>query len=322
MLLKVNYIPTLGDVEVISPLHPSRPREVALVRIGEVEYVLKSKSVPSGLLKQAFVNVQGHPEIVREVAVYRAWSRVDCPTAQAPELIYTDEKFFVLLEYIPGEKPDISNAVHAHRIAKALVEFQVAPLAERLPRLGIRQPIDPTYWVLKRMWSFRDVLPIQKIYATIRRLRRKRELNDRSYLMHNDLNSGNVIISPQGRVVFIDFASVTSAKDWLFRDIVALALGRGEDGSGLQPVLVEAYLQAIEGEAEFSTIDPSTELRMALLQRILARMQFRRERGRTLDLLVAFLKAVLLDDAAYEEWFNSFRAQGRQGLTSQAGVGT
>lgn len=311
---------SLGSVEVLSPLHPSRPREVALVRLGERIYVLKAKSPSRRTLARLVTSRLGHPEIVHEAAVYQAWNEHHgkLEHVTAPRLVFSDEQFFLLLEYREGGQIEPQNPAHARRVAKALVEFHLTPLAGKLPRLTLRQPVAPGYWFVRRLWRSRRELNVSQVLLAYQRLSARQPRALRSFTMHNDLNAGNVLVPAEGAVVLLDFAAVTEDRHVLFRDVVVLASGNRSDPFGLHPALVEAYLQEIEQTRAYRTVCVSDQLRLALLVRVLFRLQFRRNKRRSLEALIDLIHDCLLDDAAYEAWYAAFRAEGRAQLHAQA----
>ncbi len=317
MIDPVEMLGHFGEVEVVSPLHPSRPREVALVRVNGEAYVLKSKAPPKGTLKQWRLRLSGHADIAHEARVYQALAQHKTVHFRTPRLIATDARYFLLLEYVPSSSGRLDDSVALQQVARAIVEFQTLPLVFNAPLL--RHTLlryTNLYNVTRYLNKLGGALPpgvARDCLRCVIRSHRQQHPLPRVFFVHNDLNPGNLAPDAEGQLVLLDFASVARVRRWIFSDVVDYGFN-GKSDWWISPSLITAYLAEIASNEAFSGVEPAPQLRIALLAKLLHMIRFRHWKRRSTERPVAFLTNTLLADDAYAAWFDALIRQGEAEL--------
>ncbi len=304
----------LGDVEIVAPLHPSRPREVALVRIGDERYVLKSKKPPKQRARQIAQRLFGHPEIANEAHVYAALEKQPHPGLAVPRLVFTDRQSFLMLEYVEGRPPALDVPESRAAVVAALVAFQQC----RVGAMGwqLRQPRGLLFSVHRFAGMLGGVVAgrtRRRVLPALWRLAAAQPRLKQPLLVHHDLNRGNVLVGGDGRVYLLDFAAAMPSRRWVFQDIVMLASGTKGEPSGLHASVVAEYTAALRRALPQAGLRPDVQLRAALLNKTLHRILFAKWKRRSPEAPVAFLESVLLDDAGYQAWYRGFAQENAAG---------
>lgn len=84
----------------------------------------------------------------------------------------------------------------------------------------------------------------------------------------------------------------------------------------MPPALVAAYVAEIEAHPAFEGVQSAVQLRIVLLQKLLQRMAISSKKNRPFPREIEFITDTLLDDEAYEAWYEALMREGRTALSA------
>lgn len=273
----------------------------------EGKYFVKIARAGNALRPVRLKAILGSPSIERQLAVYDAFSKREFQVFRYPNLIHTDGKNYLVLEYIPGLPPE-EHAIDRNNLIAALLELQFAGVKPRLRSLGnllMHSYLKPTATLLtkglmrlRRQYGYsltrRCLTAITKCHAAQGR-------SEESVLVHNDFHPENILIAESGQLYFTDFENTALTRKWLLVDIVHYAVDT--EVADIDVSLIREYLQELaEKYKPFDRLDVRAQLRFALLRRVIQHTTSSAVPHIVQNEYRDFLERVLLSDARYRSW--------------------
>lgn len=217
-----------------------------------------------------------------------------------PRLIDTDERSFMLLEYLDGVfLKNCAIDFSCGEIGKGLVELHlfrseryIGPCARLIQRyitttgLSIHRGAALVALAERRPLIFLKV--IKTFYTCLRSAPRQKTY----FFHHRDLiNHDNSFVMNDGRLALIDFGNARAERRWILMDAIDLSI---DYDMNVNAELLRSCLQQILPLCT-NPIAIRDHVRISLIRRLLhpARLTARRE----------FLSEILLDDSKFQSWY-------------------
>lgn len=251
----------------------------------------------------------------KEISVLNELEKISFDYFKYPRLIETDFTSYFMINYVDGVKKWKLNNHLKKVLVEALIEFQLkSPNVEFHLAARIIEPLfSPTGYILRESLTNVRKYCGYKIAARLLYLVIRMELNNvkqkRSLLIHRDLMQmpinyqgnfvffKNIIVDEGDNIFFIDFGSVIKSKKFFYNDIVALAFNM--ETTKLDGELLKEYQQKLDNYGIIHNVNMESQVRMALLQIVLAEMNMNRLR----DECIWFLSEILLSDENFTRWY-------------------
>jgi len=211
----------------------------------------------------------------------------------------------LVFEYIEGIPCRPYDPAVAARCLSAILEFNALRATERKPlmqRLLFPLLERPPYRIVQKALRLKlgwiTVLKILCLLIGYSSCHRKQS----PVLLHNDLAFSNTILTPDDRLVFMDFEDAVSEGKWPLVDAVDILFDRQRLCLDLGQI--RTYLQALSARCgiSFTAKGMRAQVRVCLLRHVLFAMSSTVLCCDTKERMAAFLP-VLLSGDAFAAWF-------------------
>ena len=276
-----------------------------LVDTDRGKFVLKLRTPPVGAaarLKRRIADL----ELPTQARVYGSLSAQQFEVLRFPKLIETDGRDYLLLEYIETRGHE-EHEVPRRPLLESLFEFQTARLT--MPWTGLPALVAATrrpYALLVRrmLTGIRSKMGWRVAWTGLARMASCRSAQPAlasPVVCHNDFHHNNLLLGTDGTLYLSDFEAVTLDDRWVLADIIHFAVATQE--FRVDTELIADYHRLFVVRTG-PVINLRAQVRFGLLARVsklvLSAVPNREAAGE----YETFLREVLLDDAAFEEWFS------------------
>lgn len=279
-----------------------------LVETDTNSYIVKTKVEKDSLLnykKLLFDN---------ELYIYNYLSSLNFTYFKYPELIYTDNRTYMISKYIPNNKDyKLSDSLKSSMINQ-LLEFQQKGqgINQNLFRKLVFKIYKSLNWKVFR-WS---VMNLRRKYGRVYVIKSLKVIFESSFsqkklpisfFIHDDLfGENNYIIDENNEIYFLDFEGAFTERKWILVDIIDMCID-GEslklDNDRLVYYLNELKKQNIK---IYDKLNIKAQVRLVLLRKTLQVLLFSDHPNAQRDKKKweAFLD-LLLSNSRYTEWYKN-----------------
>jgi hypothetical protein len=274
-------------------------------------FILKKESPARGVVRKILRRIIGGSISFRtELLFYKSIHGRNTTNFRVPQLLETDGRGYMILQYIKGERIWDNDAIPCENLVSLLLEFQTMDIGfvrNRLERvvalLSENILLRIVYHAIRGIggeWSFTVLFTILKVVLISYFRQKKCSL---PVMLHNDLfGFNNIIRGHDGNIYLCDFESCTMEKRWVLRDAIDLSFGL--PSLSVDNGFLNQYLSKLtQFYSECDNINLKTQMRVLLLRIILTAVFSNVHKDK--DLYIKFMKDILLSDAQFEEWFHA-----------------
>jgi hypothetical protein len=302
------------DLKIIS-YNPINWRKVQttpvyMLRAQEGEFFLKFISSSETMRQNIIRMLFGSLAIKNQLAVYDSLSRLEFKNFKYPQLVNTDKKSYLIFDFIQIQSKGERDAPR-DALVESLLEFQRSGVF--LKRRGIEGVLlnitrKPACVLLKRVLvglrkqcgikiSFRCIKVILDCYKHQKPL-------ENILTLHNDFHHNNLLLTKSGELFVCDFENVANERRWALIDITHYSVGtmRFEIDTSLIGMYIKNENSIFKLMNRFQI---GVQLRIALLLRVSQMILSNKPPIHVKDKYLKFFVDTLLEDSAYESWFES-----------------
>jgi len=223
---------------------------------------------------------------------------------------YTDGKTYLVLRYVPGVPGWDRQVIPVETFVKGLIEFQTSSLkwsSTLMEQFGSALLEKPVFKITKGsltcVHTRLGYKATWKCFMVLWKCYRSQPRLNCDILLHNDLELNNIVTGLDERLYFIDFEDVIHENRWILCDIVDLSFDL--NSLAFDRTLFGRYLKRLSAHVSgLDNVNIVSQIRLALLRRIIFGLRSRKLSSASKRSCEHFLCSVLLDDKAFNCWYD------------------
>lgn len=261
----------------------------------------------------------GNP-LIFEASIYKNFPYKTYSVLKTPDLISTDEKTYLLLDRVEGEKGWNRHLISDQIMAAGLYEFNTSHLKwtqNPFRALFFKMWNNLEFQILKaliklflkKMIDFDTFVHYIKICLN-QSGTQKRVKRENTFFLHNDLfGPNNIITGTGGQLYLCDFECVIKERKWILKDVIELAFDKQSmHNLQINVDLIQCYMEMIKDKYDLE-VRLESQIRVVLIARTSRIMLSKSETISESDKRQAefFFRKILLNEVEFCDWLRKQR---------------
>jgi hypothetical protein len=280
--------------------------------IGDRKYVIKLNKQIEGLTAnpvKLFRNYLNNAYFKNEIAVFKSLEGVENKYLHYPGIVSTDEKNYLILEFIDGEKGWNESLIDTSVFAGAIMEFNTLSYIKKpitnehdISNILNNPLLKVIRWSISQLPKRLGLKITLKTLITVFRISKETQIMKMPFLVHGDLFRKNNVFTTMKGISLIDFESSILGHKWILADIIDLAI---RDDFSFDKHFFWLYMDSLKRSGiQLDAIFIKGNVHMVFIYRVLCCLVYKK---RPVDLnheeLRKFLLRNLLEDNGFNLWY-------------------